>query len=509
MSQDFIEEIEFQEDFPPFKKGQKINLWWTDNFRILVNFYIKNINKIESREKNWYHNRIKLNAVIGDNGVWKSTLIKKITSKSLFWKQIILDSIENKNYNKKDSFLDIYNFIHYNEITKSVMCDFLSLEEERQFYITISFDPRARKEFSSNNPNLASTFKRILSNDILIKKIWKENLFMLIVNNFSELEKLLNDYMKLLRLDYLNYTDSFNYSQLKDILKFLKEFYHRFERNWNRFKSLLEKIDSWNISDYSSFFTGNIKVDFLEHYKLNITTDEKYYFLNKIKTNSHWDENIKIFSSDYSYLSKLDEQFFSLFCGEIKLMVGDISFDLMSSWERILMSRLTNTYMNIVDNKDEFKNFILLIDEPDLHLHLGWQKQYIQRLIDVFSTLPNDIYVQFIISTHSPFIISDLPWECIVRLKGNRKWETKISYMEDNEKTFWANYIDLIQDGFFFEGKNLMGSFAENIIWWLAKEEREKFFNWEVNHNPIKENIWDEFLKQNLAYFHKKKDEKN
>jgi hypothetical protein len=35
---------------------------------------------------------------------------------------------------------------------------------------------------------------------------------------------------------------------------------------------------------------------------------------------------------------------------------------------------------------------------------------------------------------------------------------------KEKQKTFGANYIDLIQDGFFFEDEKLMGSFAETVI---------------------------------------------
>jgi predicted ATP-binding protein involved in virulence len=52
-------------------------------------------------------------------------------------------------------------------------------------------------------------------------------------------------------------------------------------------------------------------------------------------------------------------------------------------------------------------------------LHLEWQQVYIQRLIDVFSTIPSDITMHFIIATHSPFIISDLPKENIIKLVKN------------------------------------------------------------------------------------------
>ncbi len=45
---------------------------------------------------------------------------------------------------------------------------------------------------------------------------------------------------------------------------------------------------------------------------------------------------------------------------------------------------------------------IVLIDEIDLHLHPKWQKQVVERLLDTFPK------VQFVASSHSPFIIQSL-----------------------------------------------------------------------------------------------------
>ena len=65
-------------------------------------------------------------------------------------------------------------------------------------------------------------------------------------------------------------------------------------------------------------------------------------------------------------------------------------------------------------------------------LHLDWQRQYIQKLIDVFSTLPSDIKLHFVIATHSPFLISDLPTECIIALKKDDKRNTEVLELKKN-----------------------------------------------------------------------------
>lgn len=55
---------------------------------------------------------------------------------------------------------------------------------------------------------------------------------------------------------------------------------------------------------------------------------------------------------------------------------------------------------------------IVLIDEIDLHLHPAWQQKVVPSLIVAF---PN---IQFILTTHSPQVLSTIPHECI-RLLDN------------------------------------------------------------------------------------------
>lgn len=57
---------------------------------------------------------------------------------------------------------------------------------------------------------------------------------------------------------------------------------------------------------------------------------------------------------------------------------------------------------------------VVLIDEIDLHLHPGWQRSVVGQLTHTF---PN---CQFIISTHSPQVLGELPADAIVLLKQGR-----------------------------------------------------------------------------------------
>ena len=65
---------------------------------------------------------------------------------------------------------------------------------------------------------------------------------------------------------------------------------------------------------------------------------------------------------------------------------------------------------------------IVLIDEIELHLHIAWQKKVLPFLTKVF---PN---IQFIVATHSPFVVSSIESAVIYDLEKNILVEDLSSY---------------------------------------------------------------------------------
>jgi len=69
---------------------------------------------------------------------------------------------------------------------------------------------------------------------------------------------------------------------------------------------------------------------------------------------------------------------------------------------------------------------IVLIDEIDMHLHPSWQQLILSQLRQTF---PN---IQFIVTTHSPQVLSTVPKQCIrllsINIKGESVAATPIAY---------------------------------------------------------------------------------
>ena len=74
-------------------------------------------------------------------------------------------------------------------------------------------------------------------------------------------------------------------------------------------------------------------------------------------------------------------------------------------------------------------NGIVLIDEIDLHLHPKWQQTIIPNLLNTF---PN---VQFIITTHSPLVLTTVHHTCIRILKDGKIINTDIGTLGEESRT--------------------------------------------------------------------------
>ena len=116
---------------------------------------------------------------------------------------------------------------------------------------------------------------------------------------------------------------------------------------------------------------------------------------------------------------------------------------------------------------------IVLIDEVDLHLHLSWQRSLCDRLIETF---PN---CQFVLTTHSPLIISDCKNVLVYILNNGESRQLPSQYGQDvntvlldvmhtsirDEKidTELNDLLDAIQDSKLTEARQLLAELTEEL----------------------------------------------
>jgi predicted ATP-binding protein involved in virulence len=86
----------------------------------------------------------------------------------------------------------------------------------------------------------------------------------------------------------------------------------------------------------------------------------------------------------------------------------EIAVELLSDGEKSLLAMVGHLSRKLAEDYDNLEAFALvLIDEIELHLHPAWQRMIIPRLTQTF---PN---CQFIVTTHSPQVLSHVDPECI------------------------------------------------------------------------------------------------
>ncbi|TFW31402.1 AAA family ATPase [Duganella callida] len=102
---------------------------------------------------------------------------------------------------------------------------------------------------------------------------------------------------------------------------------------------------------------------------------------------------------------------------------------------------------------------LICIDEGDLYLHPEWQKGFLQKLLtDLPALLPGTM--QLVLTSHSPFLLSDLPNQCVTLLNAE---QPALHGMQLEEKTFAGNLYELYTLGFFLK-QSKVSDFAYNKV---------------------------------------------
>ena len=82
MTNNFINSVEFVEDFPPFKWGDEIYFWGETEVQNLIKFYLKDKTILDSKWKKISAKdnaeRFKINCVLGNNWGGKSRLLNEL-----------------------------------------------------------------------------------------------------------------------------------------------------------------------------------------------------------------------------------------------------------------------------------------------------------------------------------------------------------------------------------------------------------------------------------------------
>ncbi len=307
-----------------------------------------------------------------------------------------------------------------------------------------------------------------------------------------------------------------NYKYFNHIKNLLRP--PRYNNYRDKFKKILKedislKLSLWliyhiNNDEYSDKFpeTKNIKslinqenfIEYLEnlHQSDKDKIDNFYEILQEKFSNEQfnkYESRIKNIPDDfidkYNQIDKNNE-----------LFIFEYGEEDLSSGQYYLLLFFAHIF-DVIQSEPETKKFIIYIDEGDLTLHPQWQKKFLSDILYFFNENFKEIKFHLILTTHSPFLISDLSKENIIFLK-NGKEDKGVNH----KQTFGANIHTLLSDSFFMED-GLMGEFAkekiENVIKFLKDEE--SIIKNKEEAKKIIDIIGESFIRDKLLYMYKEK----
>lgn len=128
----------------------------------------------------------------------------------------------------------------------------------------------------------------------------------------------------------------------------------------------------------------------------------------------------------------------------------------------LFFSRLYDTITRLDIGHDDRTDLVLFIDEGEVGFHPAWKKKYLKWVIDFLNGPYNKYNFQIILTTHSPYILSDLSSDHTILLKRDDGNKTEIVPSKDY-RTFGANINELLADAFFLTDGQI-GEFAKHEI---------------------------------------------
>ena len=287
-----------------------------------------------------------------------------------------------------------------------------------------------------------------------------------ILKYYPDLENFISQYFKIDKVQY----------KLKDLGSiFLAS--PSFKENYKDDKFLSNMFDIFN---KEKFIENRLKIlclifcyleeeqfkSFILEKQVNLTHIELYELI-KEENYSYiiiWNNFIEAMSVKDNYKTIIKQ--YLIFIKEIRREILEFSFTpSLSSGEEKLLYLFVNIYDYILSMKTSgVTKFTIIVDEPDTLLHPNWQKKILSLVVTFINTFFKDDIFNIIITTHSPFILSDLPKQNIIFLEKDDKTGDCINTTNDVDiNPFGANIHTLLSHGFFMKD-GLMGEFAKNKI---------------------------------------------
>ena len=358
--------------------------------------------------------------------------------------------------------------------------EFLFSAVKEAEYIT-SWKKKDKKTFEQ-------TFETIKSNtlDYLSYKVLKICLY------YDSYDKMFDNGII---LDFINDEKAVFETKIEKLIKFLIEINNDDEKvNFINLKieqciSFLSNLD---------FYIKDIKFDDILMHDENIQNS----IIIKDFTDKFFNKE-KVINYDYIFKNLLPHFIIKEFYYSKKNITSpddkDIPLSALSSGESQLLNSLSYAIYhaknaschNKNDDRINYHNINLILDEAELYYHPEYQRTFISDLLGIIqrSNLKETVNsINITIVTHSPFLLSDIPESNILYLKDGDIYQNKDKY------TLGANIYDLLKNQFFMN--HTIGANSNNVVQnFLKKVQKQRISGKELDfYEKFINNIGEEYL---------------
>lgn len=523
-----------------------------------------------------YGENIKINAIVGKNGLGKTTLLKflqfiicKLNSKSrvyeypfmywswcaihvkdnvLYYSESIPESPEKKVLRNKLTFEDFENPIFYDtyiidskvidfDIDKSILetktnstsmyySPFFEFEEPKYYpvdFIDVSndflfYESKQAKEIDEQTLSQTLNFRReeikrqisfIEFGDNILKdtnRFYKDFIHQGISVFFNGTIRKFDSEPRYIDFEDVKFYEEFNkiyiraFHSTRDYLRgktvrdyefFIARdsFYKRiFEILYYNFENRQEpktdeknnyrlKIQTYNFTneDYEKGIS-HLFEKFILNLNIGIDNDELYSRIqtcvNEIIINfKNYDLHDDFYIFDVEVVKdflRIERDIFELISPKGELALFNFDWPNLSTGEKAYLNLFSRIHYVLFDklkaneNSEDINLIYILIDEGSTGFHPQWQKEFLNKLI-LFSNEINHIKKHFIITSHSPYLLSDLQIEDVISIGESDDYRFSLN------NTFGANIHELLADKFYLEN-TFMGDFAREKIEEIGEE---------------------------------------
>jgi len=490
----------------------------------------ENLTIEEKKHTSIFPDNINITAIVGENGSGKSSILEllhRIFSGYIKQKIFLLFYYKEERYifnnlntSISTDFSNIVNITNLNKFEqfKKVLDIYFPNENNK-----ILYSNKNKNEFNLESIDSSHIIKHLLRAFKLLDDKSLDTIFspkyLKIIIDYNSLEENLDYYEESHLNSILENIEKLKNNKYLDSNEVLMIVFNILDLKSNRNNIYYSVEEDFNDSDRMHKYYS------CEEYQYE-NKERLKYLCNKINFSKYNEQSIKFEISDINteileFLYKLPNKGFILELYNI----NNINFKYLSFGEKNILSLIGSFFslayeesykeygIEMIDVGDCEEDYVemdieynekieysfFIIDEYELGLHPQWQKEMLSKVNEIFKAFNKNIHL--IITTHSPFIVSDLPKENVIFLdkyKSNDKEVIdkkqkvgnckNISNFIEIEQTFGANIHTLLSHGFFMKD-GLMGEFAKGKIeeiknfYEKVKEDKNPKINFEIEYN--------------------------